>query len=143
MPPKAKHEVVQKLVDRIERRDAAALTELFAEDAVLHHPLSPDPVRGRAAIRESEQALFDAFSDIEVEVGRVMVEADDVAIEVTMRATNSGPLELAPGESLPPTGRRIELPSVWFLLLGADGRIIEERDYLDTATFLRQLGLEN
>lgn len=39
------------------------------------------------------------------------------------------------------SGRRIELPSVWFLRLGSDGRIVEERDYLDTASFFRQLGL--
>ena len=32
------------------------------------------------------------------------------------------------------------MPSVWLFALGADGKIVEERDYLDTASFLRQVG---
>ena len=134
-------EVAQKLVGAIEKADAEALAALFADDAVLRHPLSPEPIRGKAAIAASEQALFDAFSDIEVEVLRVVAEAADVVVEVVMRATNTGPLDVGAGESLPPTRRRIELPSVWLLKLGGDGRIAEERDYLDTASFFRQLGL--
>ena len=115
--------------------------ELFAEDAVLHHPLSPEPIRGKAAIGENEQALFDSFSDIDIEVLRVVSEGDDMALELVVRATNTGPLDVGADEKLPPTGRRIELPSVWFLTLGADGKIVEERDYVDTAGLFRQLGL--
>jgi steroid delta-isomerase-like uncharacterized protein len=134
-------EVVEKLVGAIERRDADALSELFAPDAVLHHPLSPKPIEGKAAIAESEQALFDGFSDIVVEVLGVVAAADDVAVELVIRATNTGALDIGADEKLPPTGRRVELPSVWFLKLGADGRISEERDYLDTMSFFRQLGV--
>ena len=134
-------EVVEKLVGAIESRDADALTELFADDAILQHPLSAEPLVGKAAIGASEQALFDAFSDIEVEVRQVVGEADDVAVELVMRATNTGPLDIDGDERLPPTGRRIELPAVWLLRLGPDGRIAEERDYLDTASLFRQLGL--
>jgi ketosteroid isomerase-like protein len=47
--------VVQQLADAVQRGDAGALAELYAEDAVLHHPLSPTPVEGRQAIQESEQ----------------------------------------------------------------------------------------
>lgn len=46
MPP----EVVEKLVKAIKGRNAAALAELFADDAVLHHPLVPEPIRGSEAI---------------------------------------------------------------------------------------------
>ena len=134
-------EMAEKLVGAIEGRNADAIIELFSEDAVLHHPLSPEPIQGRASIGASEQALFDAFSDIDVEVLRVVAEADDVAIELVIRATNSGPLDLDADERILPTGRRIELPAVWFLRLGPDGRILEEHDYLDPADFLRQLGV--
>jgi steroid delta-isomerase-like uncharacterized protein len=134
-------EVVEKLVGAIESRDADALVELFADDAVLHHPLSPEPIQGKAAIGASEQALFDAFSEIDIELLRVVAQADDVVVELIIRATNTGPLEMGADERLAPTGQRIELPSVWILRLGTDGRIVEERDYLDTASFFRQLGL--
>ena len=134
-------DVVEKLVRAVENRDADALGALFADEALLHHPLSPEPIRGKPAILASEQALFEAFSDIEIEVLRVVAERDDVAVELVLRATNTGPLDVGADEPLPPTGRRIELRSVWFLRLRADGRIAEERDYLDTAGFFRQLGL--
>jgi hypothetical protein len=62
-------------------------------------------------------------------------------MEVVLRATNTGPLDLGADEPLSPTGRRIQLPSVWFLRLESHGKIAEEGDYLDTACFLRQLGL--
>ena len=72
---------------------------------------------------------------------RVIAQADDVVLEVVIRATNTGPLDVGGDDPLPATDRRIELPSVWLLRLGANGKIAEERDYLDTAGFLRQLGL--
>jgi steroid delta-isomerase-like uncharacterized protein len=133
-------EIVSKLAGAIENRDPEALTELFTDDAVLHHPLSPEPIQGKAMIVASAQALFDAFSDIHVEVLRVAAEGGDVAMEVILRATNTGAIDVGADESLPATGRRIELASVWFLTLGSDGRITEERDYLDTASLFRQLG---
>jgi ketosteroid isomerase-like protein len=34
-------DVVDQFVDAIRATDAGSLMELFAEDAVLHHPLSP------------------------------------------------------------------------------------------------------
>jgi steroid delta-isomerase-like uncharacterized protein len=134
-------EIAAELVSAIERRDTEALSELFADDAVLHHPLAPEPVQGKTEIRASEQALFEAFSDIDVSVVRIVAEADDVALEVVLRATNTGSIDVGTEEPLPPTGRRIELPSVGFLRLDSNGKIVEERDYLDTASFFQQLGL--
>lgn len=134
-------QVVEELVSAILSRDANALAELFADDAVMHHPLSAVPIEGKAAIAASEQALFDAFSDIEIEVVRVVAEAEDIVVELVLRATNTRPLDVGGDERLPVTGRWIELPSVSLLRLGADQRIVEERDYLDTASFFQQLGL--
>jgi predicted ester cyclase len=58
-----------------------------------------------------------------------------------MRAVNDGPLDLGSGEPLPATGRRIELPTAWFLQLNEEGKIVSEHDYFDTALILRQLGV--
>ena len=133
--------VVHRLADVLQRRDAGALAELYAEDAVLYHPLSPAPLEGRRAILESEQALFDAFSEIEVNLRTVLMDERRCAAELVIRATNTGPVDLGGEEPVAATGRRIELPSVWVLDLGPDGLIVGERDYLDTATFMSQLGL--
>jgi len=133
---------VYRLADAVQRRDADALAALFADAAVAYHPLSPNPLHGRQAIRANEQALFDAFSEIDVDIRTVLSGDGSCAAELVLRATNTGPLEAAGGDSVPATGRRIQLPSVWVLELGPDGLIVAERDYFDTAALMAQLGLE-
>lgn len=138
----SQHDSVQRAIDAIRRRDADAYAEVFAENATLQSPLSPAPLEGRAAIRESEQGLFDAFSDVEVEVVRLLSNERNAAAEVVLRATNTGPIHLGSGEPIPATGRRVELPSVWLFDFDSDGRITAERDYFDTAAFMALLGLD-
>jgi hypothetical protein len=46
-----------------------------------------------------------------------------------------------PAGALPPTGRTIDLRMTSMLTLDADGRVVEEHRYFDTATMFRQLGL--
>jgi steroid delta-isomerase-like uncharacterized protein len=135
-------ERVLRIVDTIRQGDAEAYAQGFAEDAVLRHPMAPEPLRGRAAIREGEQALFDAFSDVEVEVVAMWEGDRSTAVEVVLRATNTGPMEVGPGRSVPATGRRVELPAVWVFEFDEEGFVAEERDYFDTASFMAQLGIE-
>lgn len=135
-------DVVKRFTNAIEARDAEAFAALFAEDAVGHHPLYDEPVRGREAIREGERALFEAFSDVAVDVRSLLSEGNRCAVEVVLSAVNTGPLDIGAGSPLPATGRTIELPATWWLDLDEDGLIVETRDYLDTATFMRQLGFE-
>lgn len=134
-------ELVGRLKSAIERRDADAVAALYAEDAVGHHPLAPEPLRGREAIRASEAELFAAFSDTRVAVRGVYVDGHTVVMEVVLFARNTGPLDVGADEPLPPTGRSIEVPAVWICALGEDGLIRESRDYFDTAIFMAQLGL--
>jgi steroid delta-isomerase-like uncharacterized protein len=131
--------VVESLIAALEARDGQAFAALYADDAKLTHPLAPEPLRGRNAIRASEEALFAAFSDIGVEVKSVVASGRDVAVELVLTATNTGPLDVRAGEPLAATNRRIEVPSAWFFTLDDDGRIASERDYLDAAGFMRQL----
>ena len=133
---------VQRMMDAIQRADIESFADLFAENATMHHPLAPGPLEGRAAIRESEQTIFDAFSDIEIET-ITMLSGDRVAVvEVVLRATNTGPMEMGPGQFLPATNRRVALPAAWFFEFNEDGLVLTERDYFDTAALMSQLGLE-
>lgn len=134
-------ELIDRYVSAIERRDLDAYAALFAEDAVGYHPLSPEPVRGREAIRASEAELFGAFSDIRIDVRTVLAAERTVAIEVVLSARNTGPLDLGDEQPLPATNRTINLPAVWICVLGEDGLIHETRDYLDAASFMAQLGV--
>jgi steroid delta-isomerase-like uncharacterized protein len=132
--------VLDQLIAAIEAGDVEGYGRCYLQDAVMQGPLFPEPYRGRQAIEEGEAALYEAFSDVALEVRSVLGAGDRVAAEVVLNATNDGPLDLGMGEPLPATGRRVSLPAVWLFEL-ADGRIAEERDYFDTALLLQQLGL--
>lgn len=134
---------LERLIAAVEARDAAAYAALFAEDAVALHPLSPDPIRGRAAIEAAERELFDSFSQVSVEVLTVARKSELCAAEVVLRATNTGPIDVGAGEPLPATGRAIELAATWWLEVRDDGLIVSERDYFDTAALMAQLGLSD
>jgi steroid delta-isomerase-like uncharacterized protein len=132
---------VADFVAAIHAEDADRYAALYAENAVMIEPLLGEPLRGRDAIRAGEAALFDAFGDVDTEITSIVSDGRRIAVEVVMRAVNDGPLDLGAGESLPATGRRIEVPMAWFFELDDEGRIGTERDYFDTAAILRQLGL--
>lgn len=55
------HAVVDALLVATEQGDVDRLVRLYAPDAVQHHPLAQEPIRGREAIGESERALLTAF----------------------------------------------------------------------------------
>ena len=134
--------VAEALVAAIEHGDADRLARLYAPDAVQHHPLAPEPIRGREAIREGERALLAAFPDVTLKGQRVLSDDSTAIVELILAATNTGAIDVGPGQQLPATGRRIEIPSVWVLELDERGLIAHERDYFDTAAFFRQLGLQ-
>jgi steroid delta-isomerase-like uncharacterized protein len=133
--------LVEQIFDAIRREDAEAYSKLFAEDAVLEHPLAARPLQGRAVIREGEQALFDAFSDVDVEVRTFTSEGPRVAVEVVLRAINTGSMDFGDGEPVQPTGRRIEVPAAWIFEFGPESLVTAERDYFDAAAMMSQLGL--
>jgi ketosteroid isomerase-like protein len=134
---------IARLLAAIGARDSAAFGDCYAPDATLVEPLFPRAHIGRAEIVAGEQALFDAFNDVQPELTNVIADGPSLAVELVMRATNSGPLQLDQDTSIPATYRQIALPMVWLLDVDPNGLIKSERDYFDTGLFLRQLGLSD
>lgn len=132
--------LLEHLISAIESEDVDAFGACYAESATLHEPMLPEAAVSRAQIMEGEQALFDAFGDIHVELVSVVESPRGLIVEVVLSATNDGPLAIGP-ESLPPTGRSIRIPQVWSFDLDENGLIRSERDYFDTAAVKSQLGL--
>jgi steroid delta-isomerase-like uncharacterized protein len=131
--------VVHRMAETVKRRDAEAMAALYTQDATVHHPLYPEPGRGRDAIRASQQELFNSIADVEVQIRSILTGENACAAEVIIKATHTGALDIG-GNALKATGRRIEVQEVWAFDLDPDGLIVEERDYLDTAALLAQLG---
>lgn len=132
----------RKFADTFNKHDLDGLAKLYATDAVAYDPMSPEPLRGRDAIRKDAATFFKGFPDIRFEI-ITTIEKDDRngADEIRMTGTHTGPLETPTGEELAPTNKRVELKGSAFARLNERGEIVEERRYYDVATFLRQLGL--
>lgn len=136
----AAEDVVRKWQDAANRGDVTGIASLYAPDAVLHHVLSLQPLRGREAIRQFESPMFKAFSNIQWKASNVMAKGNTVAAEFEVGATNTGPIQMPTG-TIPATNRRVHLRGASFIQLNEQGQIVEERRYFDTASFMAQLGL--
>ena len=132
--------VTQNLVAAWNSTNLGRISELYAPDAVMQHPMSPAPLRGRKAIIDLESGMFGAFSDVSWRIEGTVAEGDRLAVEFAVAATNTGPLP-SPKGAIPATGRRIEVRGASVLRLTPDGQIAEEHRHVDVAGMMAQLGL--
>ena len=117
----------------------AALRELYAEDAIAETP-DVGELHGRDAIVDYLREFAEVFPDARY-ASSAKYEVDGVAIdEGHFEGTNTGPLKVPGGETLPATGRRIRVRGCDIATV-ADGRITSHHFYFDQLEMLSQLGL--
>lgn len=126
--------------DAFNRQDIDGYLALYADDAVLYDPLSPEPSRGKEAIRSAVEALWEMFPDAHIETLRLVVAGVTAAGEIANSGTNRGSLK-SPTGTLPATNRHGEFRAAFFARLNSEGRVIEGRRYWDTTGFMKQLGI--
>lgn len=90
------------------------------------------------------KAMKTAFPDIQFTVDDAICEGDKVAVRVTARGTNTGPLVGLPAfgrleTPLPPTGKSATHTGTYMFTL-SDGKIMSFVAELDQIGLLRQLG---
>jgi hypothetical protein len=132
----------QKLVDDFRKamfvdHDPAAIARLYTDDAILLDAAAPDPIRGRDHIAEYHAGFLRAFPELSAETRNVFGSGDWFAAEFRISGTHTGPLELEPGQSIPPTGRQIVADACWIGRITPDGRCAEDHTYYDSAAFSR------
>lgn len=95
--------------------------------------------KGKAGFEQFFMGFKTAMPDVELIITNQVVTADTVVSEFIARGTHTGPL-MGPDGAIPPTGKVAEWPviEVWTV---RDGKIATARNYQDTASMLRQLGL--
>ena len=91
---------------------------------------------GRDGVRSFYQQLIAALPDLVIDVQRRHVTDDAILVEVLIRGTHLGAWR-----SLPPTGRRVEIPLCGVYTFDGDDRLAGEKIYYDRGTVLRQLGV--
>ena len=97
-------------------------------------------ISGREEMRAHEQQEWEGFPDARVEVRQVIDQGSMAVAEYIWAATNTGPLNLPDGSTLPATGKRIEVPCVTVVEV-KDGLVAAERSYWDMMEAFQQLGL--
>ena len=119
--------------------DRAALSEIYAADA---SAVTPDAgeLGGRDEIMNWMQQFTEALPDARWE-SLAKHESGDTAIdEGYVVGTNTGPLVLPTGETLPATGKQVRVRACDVATVQG-GQITTHRFYYDQMEFLSQLGL--
>jgi len=117
------------------------LLPLLAAEFVSRSSLSQGRAVGKDQIAEGFKMFDKALPDLKEEVVTMTAEGDRVACQVVETATFTGPLEL-PSGVVAPTSRPYELPVASFFRVNAQGFIVEQRTYWDTADWARQVGID-
>jgi steroid delta-isomerase-like uncharacterized protein len=120
--------------DAWRRADAAELAGDHTQDSTVSSPIFAT-VRGRAAIRDSYEALFRMFSDWAFVNEEPLLDGNRVALPFHARATHVGDFMGLPGRN-----RRFEISGV-LLFEMREGQIAEERRVYDFTGLLIQTGV--
>ena len=112
-------DAVRRLVDAATARDWEALLAVCAPDVSLIHPLAAVPYKGQDSVRAFFVNSVALFADQYLHVDALLAEADVVALEGRITATEEGEPTVT--------------PCAFFFTL-RDGLVHQIRMYYDTAT---------
>ncbi|WP_424015687.1 ester cyclase [Halorubrum xinjiangense] len=126
-------QLVREGVEAINDGDAERLTELIADDAVIHGQGGRDVSGVNRVV--SATVDTDAFPDSHLEIEEMVAEGDTVVVRMTFTGTHEGDMH-----GVPPTGEAIEI-RVMSMYRIEDGQLAEGWFVEDDADTLRQLGL--
>jgi steroid delta-isomerase-like uncharacterized protein len=131
----------KKYVDAVNRHDIDGVAALYAEDCVVYSPVTPEPLRGRAAVRKDFADFDRGFPDLRFEIRTQFEKGDVGASELHVTGTNTRPLVFPGIGEIPATNKRTETWGVAIARINSAGLIVEERRYFDSSQLMRQLGL--
>lgn len=123
--------VVRQMLEAARRRDVAAVTSCYANNAVAVSPLF-GTITGADSIGANWAALFSSFSDLSVAVSNTLVDGNRVAMFATATTNDRGIL------GLPVTGGPITYRLILLFTVG-DGKIIHEERIYDSTGVIDRL----
>jgi steroid delta-isomerase-like uncharacterized protein len=130
-------QVLDRETEAWNAHDADGVAACYAEDAKLYDVGLPEPLRGRAAIRDSVAGYLAAFSDFHaVNLGEPIVSGNRTAQEWKVTGTNDGELM-----GIPPTGKGATTYGCATAEFGEDGLIHRGANYWNAAALMLQLGV--
>lgn len=141
MKPQDNAAIVRGLYDAFNDHDLDRMAAMASKDFELVDFAAEGQVFcGPQGFREWLQIFLTAFPDAKVELTNVVGAAEGwVSTEHIGWGTHTGPL-VGPSGTIPPTGRRAELP-LGQLVRVENGKVALIHAYYDGATLMRQLGV--
>ena len=131
--------IVRTFHESWDLRDPERGVTVIAEDCQFEDVARGELQLGPEAYKRDYHRWREAFPDGEVKVVNVIVQGDWAVVEFVNRGTHTGPLHSSLG-IFAPTGRRMEARYCSVMRV-ADGMVVEGRDYYDSASIAKQLGL--
>lgn len=123
----------------VEEHDIQSIVECYAEDAVVVTPDAGE-VRGQEHITDYWRQFIEAFPDSRYEPLHKHESGNTAIDEGWFIGTNTAPIPIPSGETVPATGRQIRLRACDVVTVES-GKIIAHHLYFDQMEFLGQLGL--
>ncbi len=120
-------------------RDPERGAAVIAEDCHFEDVARGQFLPGPEGYKRDYHRWREAFPDGECKIINVIVQGDWAVVEFVNRGTQTGPLHSSLG-TFAPSGRRSEVRYCSVMRV-ADGMVVEGRDYYDSTTIVRQLGL--
>ena len=120
-------------------RDPERGTSVIAEDCRFEDVARGELQLGPEAYKSDYYRWREAFPDGEVKVVNVIAQDNWAVVEFVNRGTQTGPLHSSLG-IFPPSGRKMEVRYCSVMRV-VDGMVVEGRDYYDSASIAKQLGL--
>lgn len=134
---------VEQLDDRgmaaWDQHDTAAFTGLLADGFTFSDVMAPEAFTTREQVQEYMESWYRAFPDMRAKSINRVVSEDQVAGEVEITGTNTGPLQLG-GQEIPATGKPIVGTGTYFASV-RDGKFVSFRVHPNVASMMAQLGL--
>lgn len=120
-------------------RDPDRGAAVIAEDCHFENAARGELLPGPEAYKRDCIRWRTAFPDGTLEITNVIFHGNWAVVEFINRGTQTGPLQSSFGEFLP-SGRYMEVRYCSVMRV-QDGKVVEGRDYYDSASNARQLGL--
>lgn len=138
MTPK---EIVTKYWQAYSIHDQEVILSLLAPEYILQSPLSQGHSTTKDMVAGGLKLFEISFPDLKEEVINIIAEGDRVVCEVVETATFTGPLSWPTGV-IAATNKSYILPFSAFFRVNTAGLIVEQRNYWDTANWIRQVGID-
>ena len=133
--PAEQKEHVRRVETAVNNQDHDLISEIFAEDLVVHFHGGREEVNGLEEFKAYLDALYEAFPDLTISLKELVGEDDMVAVRFTGTGTHE-----AEYNGIAPTEKEIQLSGMRFCRFD-DGKIAEVWGQRDDLGVLVQLGV--